>query len=95
MNSPNHWDGELAVGNKHYFFMIDGLTNDGLVRGIFNEFLKPEFLQHKKVFEAIGSKMVVTKTNDELSGIGFSTTLKGSLICRVKGKVTRILKINF
>jgi hypothetical protein len=39
--------------------------------------------------------MVVTKTNDELSGIGFSTTLKGSLICRVKGKVTRILKINF
>jgi hypothetical protein len=95
MNSPNHWDGESAVGNKHYFFMIDGLTNDGLVRGIFNEFLKPEFLQHKKVFEAIGSKMVVTKTNDELSGIGFSTTLKGSLICRVKGKVTRILKINF
>jgi hypothetical protein len=95
MNSPNHWDGELGTGNKHYFFMIDGLKNEGLVRGIFNEFLKPEFQQHKRVFEAIGSKMSVTKSDKELSGVGFSSTLKGSLICRVKGKVTRTLKINF
>lgn len=95
MNSPNHWDGESKVGNKHYFFMIDGLKNQGVVRGMFNEFLKPELLQHKKVFEAIGSKMKVESSQNELSGLGFSSTLQSSVICKVKGKSSRVLKIKF
>ncbi len=31
---PNYWD-EKTVGNKHYFFMLDGCLNDGKARGFF------------------------------------------------------------
>ena len=97
MMSPNYWDGNTspAVGNKHYFFMLDGCVNDGTVRGFYNEFLKEELNQHRKVFEAVGSKMTVGTSAEQLSGLGFSSTQKNSLICRVKGSFTRIIKIVF
>jgi len=94
MLSPNYWDGE-AVGNKHYFFMLDGCTNDGTARGFFNEFLMPVFDKHRKVFEVVGSKMRIAPAGEQLSGLGFSSTQKNTLICRVKGSFTRTLKIVF
>ena len=91
--SPNHWD-EQPVGNKHYFFMIDGCQNNGTARGFFNEFLKEELNQHRKVLEMVGSKMKISG-DDQLSGLGFSSTAKNTLVCRVKGSFTRTLKIVF
>lgn len=94
MMSPNHWDNK-SIGNKHFFFMLDGCKNDGEARGFFNEFLKEELTPHRKVFEVVGSKMKLDNSENQLSGIGFSSTQKNSLICRVKGSFTRIIKIVF
>lgn len=92
MLSPNFWD-EKAVGNKHYFFILDGCKNEATTRGFFNEFLKDELTPHRKVFEAIGSRMKVPFSDDQLSGLGFSSTQKNTLVCRVKGSFTRTIKI--
>lgn len=94
MMSPNFWD-EKAVGNKHFFFMIDGCINDDSARGFFNEFLKEDLNAHRKVFEVVGSKMKVDNATSQLSGLGFSVTQKNYLICRVKGSFTRTIKVTF
>lgn len=94
MASPNYWDGR-GVGNKHYFFMIDKCKNPGTPRGFFNEFLKDELMAQKRVFEALGAKMKVEPNDDQLSGLGFSTTNRASLILKVEGKFNRVLKVNF
>jgi len=93
MMSPNHWDGH-PVGNKHYFLMIDGCQNNGTARGFFNEFLKEELTPHRKVLEMVGGKMKITG-EEQLSGLGFSSTAKNTLVCRVKGSFTRTLKVVF
>lgn len=94
MLSPNYWD-EHGVGNKHYFFMLDGAANDGLARGFYNEFLSEELSAHRKVLEMVGSKLALAPAAAQLSGLGFSSTQPASLLCRVKGKFTRVVKIVF
>jgi hypothetical protein len=92
--SPNHWD-DRAVGNKHYFFVLDGCKNDGTARGFFNEFLGEELTPHRKVLEMVGGKMKVADSGEQLSGLGFSSTQRNSIICRVKGSFTRNVKVVF
>lgn len=94
MNSPNHWDGQ-GVGNKHYFFMLDGCVNDGQTRGFYNEFLREDMSKHRKVIEIVGSKMLTEETANQLSGLGFSSTQRNSIMCKVNGTFSRIIKIVF
>lgn len=94
LNSPNHWDGE-AKGNKHFFFIIDECKNPSSTRGIYNEFLRPELIEHRKVFEVLGSKLKAEYSDDQLSGVGFSSTKNDSVIVKVGGSFNRTLKINF
>jgi hypothetical protein len=96
MLSPNFW-GEKGegVGNKHYFFMLKNCKNEGTTRGFYNEFLGPELNQHRKVLEIVGSKMRTKESDTQLSGIGFSSTQRGHLLCKVKGSFTRTVKIVF
>lgn len=94
MNSPNYWD-DKTTGNKHYFFMLQDCINDKPARGFFNEFLKEDLREHRKVFEVLGSKMKTEESSNQLSGLGFSTTKRNSIFCKVTGNFTRTLKINF
>jgi hypothetical protein len=93
MLSPNHWD--KPTGNKHYMFFIENCVSDEDARPFFNEFLKSEFDENRKVFEIMGSKIKVEKTNNQLSGIAFSETQKNHLLVRVDGNFKRVIKINF
>lgn len=91
--SPNYWDD--AVGNKHYMFMLDGCANDGSARGFFNEFLRADLNEHRKVIEMVGSKLKVAKDERQLSGLGFSSTQRNDILCRVTGAFNRTIKITF
>ena len=90
MLSPNYWEGN-EVGNKHYFFMIEGCKNPDPVRGFFNEYLRGDFEKsHRRVFEAIASKAKVEYNDNQLSGLGFSTTQRNELIVKVDNKSYKI-----
>jgi hypothetical protein len=93
MHSPNYWDEQEGRGNKHYFFMLDGCVNDGQARGFFNEFLRADLDKHRKVIEIVGSKMKTEESASQLSGLGFSETKRNELLVRVKGNVSRTLKV--
>ena len=94
MLSPNFWDGQ-GVGNKHFFFMLDGCANETKARGFFNEFLRSDLDKHRKVIEMVGSKMLTDNSDKQLSGLGFSSTQKNSLLCKVTGSFTRVVNIVF
>lgn len=94
MMSPNFW-GERGVGNKHYFFMLDGCRNDGTARGFYNEFLMESLTPHRKVIEMVGAKMRTDESENQLSGLGFSSTQRNNVLARVKGSFTRTVKITF
>ena len=94
MLSPNYWNS--AVGNKHYFFFLENCISDETPRPFFNEFLKPEFDENRKVFEIMGSKLKIQLTDNQLSGLGFSETQRNSIIVRVgHNKGNSIFKVNF
>jgi len=95
MLSPNYWDNQKATGNKHWFFMLEGCRTDIAPRGFFNEFLDNKLTPHRKVFEMLGSKMKVRLDEDQLSGVGFSSTITNTVVVRVEGKTKRLLKIKF
>lgn len=94
MLSPNYWDGQ-AVGNKHLFFMLEGCVNEGKARGFFNEFLSSDLAKHRKVMELVGAKMRTEESPRQLSGIGFSSTQRSSVLVKVTGNFTRTIKVNF
>lgn len=93
MHSPNYWDKQKGIGNKHYFFMLKDCINNENPNGFFNEYLNNELVTHRKVFEALGSKMKVDSVDNQLSGLGFSSTQKNSIVVRIEGSTKRIIKI--
>ncbi len=92
--SPNFWV-DKPVGHKHFFFILDGCKTDEAPKPFLNEMLCQALDKERKTMEALNSKFIVEKVEDELSGIGFSETVRAELIVRVEGSFQRVLKIKF
>ena len=96
MYSPNYFD-DSEVGNRHYFFMLKGCVNDQPTRGIYNEFLRGDLQPHRKVFEVLGDRTKCEPSPDQLSGLGFSSTVRSSVVAKVTmtGGRRHLLSIQF
>ena len=95
LNSPNHWGGR-NTGNKHTFFILEGCATDTPTRGIYNEFLRSELETHGNLFETLGAKTMCEPTPDQLSGLGFSSTKRETVIFRVSTPTaTKIYSVAF
>lgn len=91
--SPNFWNG--AVGNKHYFFFLEGAMSPEKIRSIHNEFLNTETAKHRKVFEVLGSQLQVESVKGQLSGLGFNATIHDEIVLRLSGSFKRVIKVKF
>ncbi len=92
MKSPNHWHGEQK-GNAHWFFILDNCLNPEPVRGMYNEQLRADLHDHRKVFEILAGKMMVQPSEEQLSGLGFSSTKQAEFVVKVRGDVNSVYKI--
>lgn len=92
--SPNHW-GNNKVGNKHYFFMMDGCKSPVSIRTFHNENLLPELAEHRKVLEVLGTTKMIDSTEKQLSGLGFNSTVRDELVVRLQGSHKRVVRIKF
>lgn len=86
MLSPNYWDGAGGIGNKHWFFMLEGAKNPEATRGFVNEFLRGSLEPHRKVFEVLSSKTKCPPSDRQLSGVGFSSTRGDTVIAIADGR---------
>jgi hypothetical protein len=93
MYSPNFWDGQSGIGNKHYMFMLKNCINPESPNPFFNEFLKEELNPYRKVFEAIGNKMALEINPNQLSGLGFSSTQRNDIVVKITSPFQQIVKI--
>lgn len=92
--SPNHW-GENNVGNKHYFFMLEGAKCPTSIRSFHAENLIPELANLRKVLEPLGNSTMINPATNQLSGLGFNSTIKDEIILKLQGSHKRIIRLKF
>ena len=80
-----------TIGNKHHFFILDKCNADEAVNGFYNEFLRNDLNEHRKVFEVLSGKMRCPVGKESLSGLGFSSTKRDSVLAKADGRVYNIL----
>lgn len=92
--SPNHWT--RPIGNKIWFFLLDGCVSDEATRPFYNEFLVDALAKDRKTMEALAGKIEVAPAQGaELSGLGFSETQRNHLFVQVDGTFKRTVKVLF
>lgn len=92
--SPNYW-GDNKIGNKHYFFFLEGCHSDQPMRSFHIENLNGELLAHRKVLEVYGMTDMLQPTNKQLAGLGFTDDSKETLIVKVEGSFKRTVRVKF
>lgn len=93
--SPNHWD-DNKVGNKHWFFILEDCLNPDATRGIYNEYLDAKLDEHRKVFEVLGDKIKCQYVDKQMSGLGFSSTKKETVIVKTTiNNATKLYELKF
>ena len=92
--SPNHW-GENEVGNKYYFFFLENAQSGGNIRSFHNENLKGDLIVHRKVMEVLANTTMVDSVTNELSGLGFNSTVRDEVILKLGGSHKRVVRVTF
>jgi hypothetical protein len=92
--SPNYW-GDNKIGNKHYFFFLEGCHSDQSMRSFHIENLNGELLEHRKVLEVFGMTDKLEPTTKQLAGLGFTDDSKETLIVKVEGSFKRTVRVKF
>lgn len=92
--SPNYW-GDNKIGNKHYFFFLEGCHSDQPMRSFHIENLNGELLAHRKVLEVYGMTDKLEPTTKQLAGLGFTDDSKETLIVKVEGSFKRVVRVRF
>jgi hypothetical protein len=87
--SPNYWT-KPGVGNKHYFFFIDGAECPTKIRSFHNENLCSDLLSHRKVMEVLGNTVYAESIKGQLSGLGFNATGRDEAVLKVDGKLIKV-----
>ena len=87
--SPNYWN-ENPMGNKHYFFMLNGCKTTENIRGFHIENLKSDLLQAKRTLELFGTQKSIPPSDLQLSGVGFNSTVSDEFIVKVDSKLFKI-----
>lgn len=89
MMSPNCW-GDAPIGNEHLMFIVDGFECKKSVRGFFNEYLKAELNEHRKVFEMLGGKTMIEPADQCVGGYGYSLTSKQEFVVRIDKRIYEV-----
>lgn len=97
--SPNLWGKEpVPHAGNHTFFLLDGLkdTSEGLGRGFFNEHLKSEFREIRRVLEAYAATATIEGAEEATAcGLGFSKDTPWDVTFRVTTAVgTQLVKVD-
>jgi hypothetical protein len=92
--SPNHW-GDNKIGTKEYFFMLQDCKFDNPLRSFHPDQLHSNLHAHRKSIELLSNFKLISPTREQLSGIGFNTTVRNELIVKVSGTHKRVLRIIF
>lgn len=98
MDSPNCWGAVPGKhGIAHLFFMLEGMKTEEPVRAYFNEYLRADLQEHRKVFEVLGASgaMLETKGQRQLTGLGFNKQQGGTVTLRAVGNTTRTYNVSF
>lgn len=92
--SPNYW-GDNTIGQKHYFFFLNGCHSDVPMRSFHIENLNGELLSGRKVLEVVSATRLLEPTDKQLAGLGFTSDSKETLIVKVQGTFKRTIRIKF
>ena len=85
-HSPNYWEGAAKKGNRHYLFLIDECKNPDDATGFMNEFLRTDLQKHRRVFAALSESLRVPYSDEQVAGIGVSSTKSATFEVRVKSR---------
>ncbi|BCO16235.1 hypothetical protein_gp182 [Bacillus phage vB_BceM_WH1] len=98
-SSPNLWGkNPVPHAGNHTFFLLEGVTDEseGRGRGFFNEHLKSEFREIRKVLEAYANSAAIEGAKEATAcGLGFSKDTEWNVTLKVTtGNTTQLVKID-
>lgn len=85
MKSPNFWSGDK--GNEHLFVILKGARVDEPLRPFFNEYLRSELKNIRKVFELLAGRMMVEPADNQVTGVGISLSQQARLLFKANNIV--------
>lgn len=92
--SPGHW-GSNSYGVKYYYFMLENCKPDGPIKTYHADALVDDLYKERRVLEPLAATMMLDPIDDQLSGIGFNSTVADDVILKLKGSVNRTIKVKF